>query len=191
MMELTTEAVESISVRLMVSIAILSAIIILVGYGFHYVEIVGFEAQLRNECATFESLVLSMIYTGVARDVDEPHAAEGTTRVHTFCLPETLIYLGFGIDPDPNNDAVLEPGYTYNSSVLFYRVHGGSKQVIWFLEGDCGFRKGDFVDGRWIINKQEQGFLLTNGGVTTLVFELVEKNSVRYILIHAHTIFEI
>ena len=41
------------------------------------------------------------------RDVDDLNAAEGTKRVQTFTLPDSLVYLSFGGDPDPLNTGVF------------------------------------------------------------------------------------
>ena len=95
-----------------------------------------------------------------------------------------MIYLSFGVDPDPNNNGELQTGLTENGSTIFYRVAGGSKHVLWF-EDEYRFREGIYTDGKWVINDDGQGYIITCGGKTTLTFELVLKNHETYILIHA------
>jgi hypothetical protein len=63
---------------------------------------------------------------------------------------------------------------------------GGNKQVIWLSEKEFRFREGEFADDKWIINDGEQGFISSNGGKTTLTFELVQKNHEIYILIQGN-----
>jgi len=114
------------------------------------------------------------------------NTGDGTKRTHTFNLPDSLLYLAFGVDPDVDNDGVVETGLTNDGSVIFYRVDGGSKQVIWLSDERCTFREGEYAGGKWVINGDGQGFILNSGGETTLTFELVEKNHERCILIHAN-----
>ena len=73
--------------------------------------------------------------------------------------------------------------------VIFIPINpaaGSNKQVIWFPEEGFKFREGKYVNNKWIINKDEQGFVFSSGGKTTLTFELVEKNHEKYILIHSN-----
>ena len=74
---------------------------------------------------------------------------------------------------------------TENGSAIFYRVSGGSKHVLWLTQDEYRFREGKYIDGKWVINGDGQGFIITSGGVTTLTFELVQKNHEIYILIQA------
>jgi hypothetical protein len=79
----------------------------------------------------------------------------------------------------------LETGLTEDGSAIFYRVGGGSKHVIWLSE-EFKFREGDYTNNKWVINGDGQGFIITSEGKTTLVFELVQKNDERYVLIHSN-----
>jgi len=177
-------AAEMIPIRLIISIVIISAIVLMVGVGFINLSITSAENQVEIECRTLESKLYTMMGSGIARDVDEINTGDGTKRSHAFNLPDNLMYLSFGVDPDPNNNGEFQTGLTENGSAIFYRIAGGSKHVLWF-EDEYRFREGRYTDGKWVINDDGQGYIITCGGKTTLTFELVQKNHETYILIHA------
>jgi len=177
-------AAEMIPIRLILSITVIAAIALMVGVGFINLSITSAENQVELECRTLESKLYTMMGSGIARDVDEINAGDGTKRSHAFHLPDNLMYLSFGVDPDPDNNGELQTGVTENGSSIFYRVAGGSKHVLWF-EDEYRLREGKYNDGKWILNDDEQGYIITCGGKTTLTFELVQKNHETYILIQA------
>ena len=178
-------ASEMIPIRLIISVAVIAAIAVIIAIGYNNLSITLAENRVENECRTLESELFTMMSSGVTRDVDEINAGEGTKRIHNFDLPDNLIYLAFGVDPDPNNRGILETGLTEDGSAIFYRVGGGSKHVIWLSE-EFKFREGDYTNNKWVINGDGQGFIITSEGKTTLVFELVQKNDERYVLIHSN-----
>ena len=173
-----------IPIRLIISITVIAAIAVVIAIAYNNLSITLAENQIENDCRTLESKLYTMMSSGIARDVDDINAGEGTKRIHNFDLPGNLIYLAFGVDPDPNNCGTLKTGLTEDGSVIFYRVGGGSKHAIWLSEG-FRFREGNYTSNKWIITGNGQGFIITGGGKTTLIFELVQKNDERYILIHS------
>jgi len=179
-------ASEMIPMRLVISMAVIAVISFMVAFGYNSFSITLAENQVENECNILESKLYTMVGSGVYRDVDEINASDGTKRTHTFDLPDNLMFLAFGVDPDPDNDGNFDTGLTSNGSVIFYRIAGSNKQVIWFPEEDFKFREGKYVNNKWIINNDEQGFIFGSGGKTTLTFELVEKNHAKCILIHSN-----
>ena len=140
-------ATDMIPIRLLISIAVVSAITLMVFFGFLNLSVIISENQIENDCRELESKIYTMIKSGVPRDVDEVGAGDGTKRVQVFSLPDNLVFLSFGVDPDENNDGILETGLTENGAVIFFRVQGGSKHVIW-LDEDIRFREGIFKDDR-------------------------------------------
>jgi hypothetical protein len=179
-----------IPIRLIISIAIVAAIFLMVAFGFMYLRVVLAENQVENSCATLEGKILTMLSSGIPRDVDEIGAGDGTKRIHSLDLPDNLIFLAFGVDPDSDNDGIYETGLTENGAAIFYKIEGGSKKVIW-LNKDFKFREGKYDGDKWILNDGGQGYIITSIGEQTLNFELVEKSSLTYILIHANDNIEI
>jgi len=186
MRKIDNTASEMIPIRLIISIAVMAAIAFMLASGYNNLSITLSENQIENQYITLESKLYTMLASGVTRDVDELNAGDGTMRTHTFDLPDSIIYLAFGIDPDPNNNGELTTGLTDDGSAVFYKVSNGNKHVIWLSWDDFRFREGNNTNGKWIINNDEQGFILRNNGQTTLTFELVQKNHERYVLIHAN-----
>ena len=182
-------AAEMLPIRLIISIVVIAAVAAMITIGYINLSIVLAENQVEKECRTLESELYTMMGSGIARDVDEVSSSEGTKRTHAFELPDNLAYLAFGVDPDINNDGVLETGLTCNGSVIFYRVGGGSKHVIWLSE-EFKFREGNYTDDKWVIKENGQGLIINGGGKTTLVFEFVQKHDERYILIQKNDLIE-
>lgn len=178
-------AADFIPIRLVISIAIIGAIVVLVFFGYKTMSISLDEGQVEQSCKQLESKLYSMISSGEPRDVDETNSGDGTMRIHLFNLPDSLIFLGIGIDPDPGNNGSLKTGLTDDGNVIFYKVSGGSKRSIW-LDTSFKFREGNFDGGKWSINKDEQGYIIKKGGITSLKFELVEKNGENFVLILAN-----
>jgi len=181
---MNTTAVEMIPVRLIISLAIIAAIAVMMVFASGGLRTLLAEHQVEQECRLLESTLSTMVGSGVPRDVDEASDAEGTKRVQTFTLPDSLLYLSFGGNPDPLNTGVLKPGLIEDGAAIFYKVGGGSKQVIWLPKETYKFREGTYVDDKWVINGTGQSFIVHSGGKITLVFERVQKNHVIYILIH-------
>ena len=186
MKPLKTDAVEMIPIRLMVSITIIAAITLMIGVSSGTLRIYLAEHQVEHECRQIQSTLATMMSSGVGRDVDDKEAAEGTKRVCSLLLPDSLLYLSFGGDPEKNNDGVLQPGLTEDGAAIFYKVEGGSKQVIWLPKETYHFREGTFDKNTWMINDGGESYILRQGGTITLVFELIEKNHETFILIHGN-----
>ena len=182
------KAAEMIPIRLIISIIIIAAITSMVAVAYYNLALTSAEHQIQQECYSLEAELLTMTSSGNARDLFDPTATPGTTRSHTFHLSEKLIYLSFGVDPDQDNDGTLQTGLTANGSILCYQTERGSKHIHWLSEKIC-FREGTYLDERWIISGEEQGFILTWAGESTLIFELVHNGYTPYILIHATDTF--
>jgi hypothetical protein len=182
-------AADMIPTRLIVSIAIIAAITLLVAFGYRVLSINSAENKVEQDCRGLESELFSMIASGVARDADDMNADDGTMRSYSFNLPDSLIYLSFGVDPDPDNNGKLGTGLTVNGSVIFYMVDGGSKKAVW-LDERFKFREGLLNSNTWVINGDGQGYIKQGGGKSTLIFELVKQNNESFILIHGTDSFE-
>lgn len=178
-------ASDMLPIRLIISIAVVSAVTLMVFFGFLNLRVVLAENQIKNDCNTLESKIHTMVSSGVPRDIDESGAGDGTKRVQTFNIPDNIVFLSFGVDPDEDNDGFLETGLTENGATIYYKVQGGSKQVIW-LDKEFRFREGILENNKWIINGGGEGLILKNSGEVVLNFEFVEKNHKTYILIRSN-----
>jgi len=184
MRKIDTIAADMIPIRLIISLAVVASISMLVGFGFLNLKISNSEDDVECQMNNIQSKMYNMIASGIARDVDEVDASDGTKRRITLSLPDNLAFIGFGVDPDENNDGVLKSGLTDQGNVIFYKIHGGSKKVIWF-ENKIRFREGKINGDKWVLNNPPQGFIISKGE-TTIVFELVERFNEKYILIQCN-----
>jgi hypothetical protein len=186
MRQMKDDATEMIPIRLLISIVIIATIMVIVAVASESLRVSLAEGQVEHECRLLQSSLATMMTSGVPRDVDCIDSAEGTKRVQTMTLPDSLMYLSFGGNPDPLNIGELRPTLIENGAALFYRVQGGDAHVIWLPTDIYKFREGTFYGCTWVVKGTEECFILHQGGSTTLVFELVKKNNVKYILIHAN-----
>ena len=186
MRKMDNTASDMIPIRLIISIVVIAAMVVMISVGYNNLSVALAKNQVETECGTVESKLYTMISSGIARNVDEADSCDGTKRTYTFDLPDNLIFLAFGVDPDPDDDGTFETGLTSDGSVIFYKIMGDNKQAIWLPKEKFRFREGEFADGRWIINEEEQGFIFSSGGKATLTFELVQKNHEIYILIQGN-----
>lgn len=179
-------AAEMIPIRLLISIAIVAAIAVIVGVGMGMLRTSLAQHQVEKQCHDLLSSLDTMVRSGAPRDLEERLAVAGTTRVQTLVLPDDLLYLSFGGDPDAANTGVLRPQISDDGAVIVYKIQGGSKEVIWLPEGVYRFREGCLSNHSWTLRGDGESYILDHGGTCTLVFELVEKNHKIYILIHGN-----
>jgi type II secretory pathway pseudopilin PulG len=183
-------AAEMIPIRLLVSIAIVAAVAVLVGIGMGMLRTNLAQQQVEQECSDLLSSLDTMVQSGAPRDLEEGLAAAGTMRVQSLVLPDNLLYISFGGDPDAANTGVLHPLVSEDGSVIVYKVQDGSKQFIWLPRGIYRFREGYLSNHTWTLVGDGESYILNHGGTCTLVFELVEKNHKIYILIYGNNDLE-
>jgi len=175
-----------IPMRALMSIVVAGVIIGLVFIGLQHATKISAEKQVERECDDLIASLSTMVAGGDARDILNPQDTQGDSRSIELNLPSKLIYLGLGVDPDSDNDGVLESGLTANGSCIFYKTEGISKGVIW-LDDSIKFREGIEENGRWTINDPDQGFVIKGGGKYDITFELVEDvYGTKYILVLAN-----
>ncbi len=183
MFKINCFAADFIPVRLIVSIAIISAISVLFAFGFFNSKIYISESKIEHGIDVVQSNIFSMIASGISRDIYELDSTNGTKRKVTLDIPENVIFLGFGFDPDEDNNGFYKAGLTEKGSVIYYKIEGSSKKVVW-LDRNIKFREGIYRNNRWVINNPDQGFAIFSPGKITIVFELVERFNEQYVLIH-------
>jgi len=179
-------AAEMVPIRLLVSIAIIAAIAVLLGVGIGMLRTNLAQHQVEQQCHDLIAALNTMVQGGAPRDLGDQFAPAGTTRALALSLPDSLVYLSFGGDPDVENTGALHSRVTNEGSVIYYRVDGGSKQVIWLSEERIRFREGTFSNTTWTLKGDAASYIIHRGGIITLVCELVEQDHVIYVLIHGN-----
>ncbi len=177
-------AVEMLPVRLMMSIAMIAAIVILIVVAAGNLRVFLAEHDVETACASLQASLCTMVADGAFRNVDDRSSPEGTKRIHTFNLPDSLVYLSFGGDPDPADNGSRVSTLLEDGAVIVYRVAGGSKKILWLPIETYKFRQGRYVNDHWVIDGQGSSVIITTGGTITLVFECVQKQHQKYLLIH-------
>ncbi len=177
------EGATFIPIRLLMSIVVIAVISMLLYTGIKNWMIISAENNVQEQIGELVAMFQEMI-SGSARDVlyENFKIQSGEVRTFTFNLPSSLIYLGIGTDPDPDNDGKLERGIMEDGKVIVYRIGKGSKKFYWL---NIKIRLGKYEEGNWIIKKPAEGLILTKGKYK-ISFELVEYHYEKYILIHAN-----
>lgn len=174
-----------IPLRMIMSVAIIAAMSVMIAVGYQQYTIMCSEAMVTNDLSAFQAELTTLLASGVPRDVNQQGAGNGTIRVHTFRLPDSLVYLAFGVDPDPDNIGERSTGLCEDGAMMCFRVQGGSKHIRWVPHSAYRFREGIYADGTWVLNTPAQGHIVTQAGSHTLVVELVNHNGQLYLLLHA------
>lgn len=185
MRKMNSYAADMIPIRLIISVVVIAAISLMVAFGYNMLSVNLSDGSISNQVSELESELYSMIKGGVTRDIYEVNTANGTSRTFSFNLPSNLNYIAFGVDPDPDNNGVLTTGLTEDGCCIFYKIEDNVKKVIWF-DGEYRFREGKYDGSKWVINSDDQGFIIDDpGGSSVLTFELVERSNIDYILVQA------
>jgi hypothetical protein len=178
------DAVDQLPIRLLMSLAIIAAVVLIIGGASGWMRTFLAEQQIENQCRMLEASLLTMVHAGASRDVDDPLAVEGAKRVQQFTLPDSVVFLSFGGNPDPTGQGYFSSELVEDGAAIFYRVQGGSTHVLWLPKESFQFREGLCVDTHWIVHDAGQSFIIHQAGQYVLVFEHVQKNHEQFILIH-------
>jgi hypothetical protein len=173
--------VEMIPIRLVISIAVIGAIVGLWASGMLVAGPTSDAGLLRRECEGAVSTLASLVRGGAARDLRDPDAPLGTRRIVTFDVPAGCVYLSFGGDPDPDGDGVMTSEAAGSSAVIVFLVQGAGKEAVWLSE-PVGFRAGVYDGSRYILGPGS--LILHTAGKARLAFELVRDAAAMYILVY-------
>ncbi len=180
MIRIDTAAAEMIPIRLLLSVAIISVITFLTFAGFQQIQSAGEIDSFEKDLLMLKVELSTLYATGAPRDLRDPFAPAGTSRVFSIYIPSTVTVVRFGsyIFDDP-----LRPGYDEKStSGIFYKTVSGSEQVIW-CDPLIHFLKGTLQDSRWISSDDPIIFYMSGGGRLDVTYELVLYDDDVFVLI--------
>jgi len=182
------QAIDTIPLKLIVYLTLIGIILLLVAIGLKN-AIPPMDTSIMEQQITRIKPSIEQMQSGYARDLADPNAPTGNIRSIELTLPDSLEYLSFGVDPDPDNNGILTdtpPGFvTENGNVIYYKLTGTGKNII-RLDDRVHLREGVKNDNRWMPNIID-GFhqaLVVDGSSQTLTFELVSDRDMTYTLIH-------
>jgi len=180
--------IDTIPLKLVVYLVLVGIIIALTAIGLKNAGPPMDGALMERQLGGVKSGI-ELMQSGYARDLSDPYAATGNIRSFDLVLPERLEYLSFGVDPDPDNNGILNdtpPGLvTDNGDVIYYKLRGDGKRLI-KLQDSVHIREGELVNGRWLSRSVDglgQAVVLT-GGSQSVTFELVYDRGTTYTLSH-------
>ena len=176
--------IDTIPLKLVVYLALVGIIIALTAIGLKNAGPPMDGALIEHQLGEVRSGIEHM-QSGYAKDLSDPYAATGNTRSFDLVLPDSLEYLSFGADPDPDNNGILTdtpPGLvTDNGDVIYYKLRGDGKRLV-KLRDQVHICKGELVNGRWLprsVDGLGQAVVLT-GGSQSVTFELVYDGGTIY-----------
>jgi len=123
--------IDTIPLKLVVYLVLVGIIIMLTAIGLKNAGPPMDAALIERQLGEVRSGIEHM-QSGYARDLSDPYAPTGNTRSFDLVLPDSLEYLSFGADPDPDNNGILTdtpPGLvTDNGDVIYYKLRGDGKR---------------------------------------------------------------
>jgi hypothetical protein len=170
------------------SVVLIAAIVLIVTLAAGSLQVFFAEQSVDQQCHDLLASLGTMVVDGAFRDVNSLSETDGTKRVFTFLLPDSLVYLCIGGDPDPSDTGQFTTTLVCNGAMIVYKIQGGSKHVVWLPRETYHFRLGVFLNHHWMIAEDGQSLLICKGGRVSLVFECVQQYHQHYILVHHVTI---
>ncbi len=182
------QGIDTVPLKLVVYLVLVGVIIAIAAIGLKNAGPPMDEALIQRQMGELKSSFQQM-QSGYARDLVDPYAPTGNIRNFDLVLPDSLEYICFGVDPDPDNNGILTdtpPGLeTDDGNVIYYKLTGGSKTLV-KLDNSVHLREGVFSGGLWAPNVVDglQQALVIRGGSQSVTFELVYSRGDVYTLSH-------
>ncbi|MDQ1254651.1 MAG: hypothetical protein QG646_3921 [Euryarchaeota archaeon] len=191
-----TVAADTLPLKLVVYLGLLSAVLILLAQAWHATIPVLEDAQINDQIETASLSILS-IQDGHARNSDDLYSPEGSMCTLKFFLPASIRYISFGVDPDPECDGNLSDSrWSMENNTIVYQHKNGVKERM-LLEGkSVNFVKGELnAKGIWIptanlknnetlATPEKTGIVIEYPVTGEYLMELVEMKDIRYTMSH-------
>jgi hypothetical protein len=186
-----TEGIDTIPLKMVVYLVITGCVLALIAISWNAILPVkhGYDVEKQLSEASLELLSLQR---GKARDLSMPFSGEGSICSIELDFPREVTYVGFGVDPDPDNDGnITNSAWNVEDNTIIYRYENGVKKR-WLIEGEnINFCQGVLSDsGNWYLdnsfntsNNMDKGAVIEKPVSGTYIFELVRNNGT-YTLSH-------
>lgn len=193
---LEISAADTIPLKLLVYTGLFAAVLILMTQAWYTSLLVLEDAKIKDQVETAALEILS-IQQGYARELGDKDSSSGTMCVIKFDCPDSIKYISFGVDPDPEGNGYLtNSNWIKENNTIIYQYKNGVKKRV-FLNGEnIHFLKGKLnSEGVWFsdLNENEnivKGFSQENAVVIEspvsgeFLFETVIQRGVRYTMSH-------
>lgn len=186
-----TEGIDTIPLKMIVYLVITGCVLALIVISWNAIVPVKQGYDIEKQLAEV-SLELLSLQKGKARDISMPFSSEGSICSIELDLPREVTFIGFGVDPDPDNDGnITNSSWNLENNTIIYRYDNGVRKR-WHIEGEninfCqGVRSGS---GNWFpyiasdpSTNADKGVVIEKPVSGTYIFELVRNNGT-YTLSH-------
>ena len=179
-----TEGIDTIPLKMVVYLVITGCVLALIAISWNAIVPVkhGYDVEKQLSEASLELLSLQR---GKARDISIPFSSEGSICSIELDFPQEVTYVGFGVDPDPDNDGnITNSVWNIEGNTIIYRYDNGVRKR-WLIEGEqINFSQGFQSDsGKWFSDdtldssyNMDKGVVIEKPVSGTYVFELVRNN---------------
>lgn len=191
-----TRAADTIPLKLVVYLGLLTAVLLLIAHAWENASPVLDEAEIETQVEA-AALSLCSIQQGHARPLEDRYGPEGSMCVLTLSLPESVRYLSFGVDPDPDCSGNLSDSeWNPENNTLIYQYKNGVKQRVLLEVETVHFLKGTPDEaGKWFpaasqgnnetpSRFNETGIVIEYPVSGEFVFELVSGKGIKYTMSH-------
>ncbi|WP_370573685.1 hypothetical protein [Methanomethylovorans sp.] len=186
-----TEGIDTIPLKMVVYLVITGCVLALIAISWNAIVPLkqGYDVEKQLSEASLELLSLQR---GKARDLSLLFSTEGSMCSLELDFPREITYVGFGVDPDPDNDGnVTNSAWNMENNTIIYGYDNGVRKR-WLIEGEnINFCQGFRADsGKWFPDNtldpstnMDKGVVIEKPVSGTYVFELVRNNGT-YTLSH-------
>lgn len=191
-----TVAADTLPLKLVVYLGLLSAVLILLAQAWNAAIPVLEDAQINDQVETASLSILS-IQNGHARNSAEFYSPEGSMCTLKFSLPPSIRYISFGVDPDPEcNGNLSDSGWRMENNTIVYQYKNGVQKRMLLKGKSVNFVKGELnAKGIWVPatdlknnetlpTLEKTGIVLEYPVTGEYLMELVEVKNVRYTMSH-------
>lgn len=186
-----TEGIDTIPLKMIVYLVITGCVLALIAISWNAIVPVKQGYDIEKQL-TEVSLELLSLQKGKARDISMPFSSEGSICSIELDLPGDVTFIGFGVDPDPDNDGnITNSSWNIENNTIIYRYDNGVRKR-WHIEGEnINFYQGVRSDsGNWFLDttldpstNMDKGVVIEKPVSGTYIFELVRNNGT-YTLSH-------
>lgn len=177
-----TEGIDTIPLKMIVYLAITGCVLVLIAMSWNAIVPLKQGCDVEKQLSE-ASLELLSLQKGKARDLSLISSAEGSMCSLDLDFPKEITYLGFGVDPDPDNDGnITNSGWDTENNTIIYRYDNGVKKR-WVIKGEqIHFCQGHLsADGTWLpestTGHSNMGVVIEKPISGTYVFELARNNT--------------
>jgi hypothetical protein len=191
-----TVAADTIPLKLVVYLGLIAAVLILLAHAWNAAVPVLDDAEISNQAEAASMSILS-IQKGYARNSADNYSPEGSMCTLDFSLPDSVRYISFGVDPDPEcNGNLSDSRWAMENNAIVYQYKNGVKKKVFLSGKSVHFVKGERnAKGIWIPTAdpknnesfsapEKTGIIIEYPVSGEFIFEMVDMNDVRYTMSH-------